>query len=262
MMAALARFRDALATGLLALGATPNALTLAGFGLTCVAVAFLFAGAGARPATEQVSWHPVGAAVVLTVAFALDILDGAVARLGGLKTDFGAILDSTLDRLSDFVLFAACALHFAGRNHLTLAVLSLSALGAAFTISYVKARTECLAGGCGVGFWQRGERCALFLFALYCGRLPAAIWLLGTLPFLTVIRRLRQAHRLVAETGAPPDAADSWAAVLPWRRPRGSLGFCICVAACVAWMVGAALVHPVFSGAADPLRACLAGGAG
>ena len=73
---------------------------------------------------------------------AMDVLDGAVARMGRLESGFGAVLDSTLDRLSDSAVFMACAVHFAWTGNVTYVCLSLMALANAYPISSVKARAE------------------------------------------------------------------------------------------------------------------------
>ena len=61
--------------------------------------------------------------------------------------------------------------HFAWYGNITYVVLSIAALGNAVLISYVKARAENLVDHCGVGAWQRGERCVVFLFAAFVGYL-------------------------------------------------------------------------------------------
>src|SRR6478672_3626029 len=80
----------------LALGhINPNILTVIGVSLN-VGCGLLF-GLG---------WF-FAAGIALIVANLFDMLDGQVARLSGRVTRFGGFLDSSLDRLSDMVVFVA-----------------------------------------------------------------------------------------------------------------------------------------------------------
>src|SRR5262249_45970455 len=73
---------------------TPDALTISGVGL-CIAgsVAVFF---------EYVGWgfYWLGAALFV-VGSVLDVLDGALARSRGIGSQFGAFLDSTVDRVGE-----------------------------------------------------------------------------------------------------------------------------------------------------------------
>ena len=256
------KLRRAAASGLISLGATPNMLTVAGLVLTGCGAACLLMGAGhaapweVRIAPTSASWWPLMGAVLLTAAGASDLLDGEVARLGGLGTSFGALLDSTLDRFSDFLIFVGCAVHFSFAGNVTYVTLSLTAAANAVLISYVKARAENFVDDCSVGYWQRGERCVLFLAAAYIGHIPAALWLLGTLPALTVIHRLRYAYASV--TGATRGEPSGWIRhVMLWRGQRGSAGYDVCAGLAIAFVVITPLLWPSLYGTGDPLRALL-----
>lgn len=264
---AFVRSRDRVARVLIRLGATPNRLTFAGFLATCGAGFCLALGAaqqapylytGAGPA----GWWPLTAAAFLVLAGACDMLDGAVARLGGLGTKFGAILDSSLDRFSDMAIFIGCMLHFAWRGNLTYELLAIIALCNAFLISYVKARAEEIIPSCAVGYWLRGERFAAMLIACLAGHLPAVLWQQATLPFLTVMRRLTFSRRAVAalEAGAeqPPRGPETgWRGVVQiWRKPRGSIAYDVVTGLNIAYIVVAARLWPVLTATgewADPL---------
>lgn len=260
LRATLLAARDRAAGALHRLGLTPNALTLAGLVVTLVGAIPLVLGAGDAPPWEagdgkRASAFPLAAAAILAFGFLLDVLDGAVARVGRRATPFGAILDSTLDRVGDLVLFGACAVHFTWRENLTYVTLSIAAASFAVLVSYVKARAECLVESCEVGVWQRPERCVIFLAALVAGRVPAALWILGTLPALTVMRRIRHARSL-AEGRGP--LVPRLARFLPWEGPRGSAGYVGTALLVVAFLLAAPRLSPLFGVEADPIRSWLA----
>lgn len=190
-------------------------------------------------------------ALVLAGATLLDVLDGAIARGAGLQSKFGAILDSTLDRISDVAIFAGCGLHYASSGNVTMVAVAFAAATHAYSISYVKARAENLVAGCGVGFWQRPERCGTFICAAAMGQLPAGLWLLATLPLFTVVARLRRARALC-------EGRDHTARPYPWQGRRGSAVY-VCVAlAVLTYLAAGPTLHPVLTGMSDPLGMLLA----
>lgn len=108
----------------------------------------------------------LAAGLVVIACGLLDVLDGAIAIATGRQTRFGAILDSSLDRYSEFFLFAGLGFHFRGRWALGLAALAF--LGAAM-VSYTRARAEGLGLSGRAGIMQRAERLALLSLAAIIG---------------------------------------------------------------------------------------------
>jgi phosphatidylglycerophosphate synthase len=103
---------------------------------------------------------------LLLASGVFDILDGQVARQGGMMTTFGAFYDSTLDRVGESAVFAGLAIYFerggvpAERQTLALAI-SLAALAMSMLVSYARARAEGLGLECKVGIAPRAERIVL-----------------------------------------------------------------------------------------------------
>lgn len=262
--------RDAVARGLIRVGATPNRITVLGCAFTL--------GAGyclARGASQQVpyfhtgegavGWWPVLAGLFLILAGACDMLDGAVARLGGRGSRAGALLDSSVDRLSDMAIFIGCLLHFATRAqpNVTLQVLAVVALCNAVLISYVKARAENMVPDCSVGYWLRGERFAAVLIGCAVGHIPAVLWQLAVSGAFTVWRRMSYGYAVLRATdaGRPPPPrgpVPGWRGRLqPWRRPRGSVSYDLVTGAHIAYIIVAPWLLPGLRGEgpwADPLR--------
>src|SRR5436309_3048968 len=111
-----------------ALGVTPNMVTLMGFAMA-VASAWAIA-----------MNHLVWAAVLLFIGGAFDLSDGALARVQGSRSTFGAFFDSTLDRYSESVVLLGLAYHFARTGGLTELTVVLAGLVGSLMVSYTRAR--------------------------------------------------------------------------------------------------------------------------
>jgi len=169
---------DPLVRLLARLGVHPNALTVAGFLLSLV------------PAGLLVRGHFLGAGVILALVTPLDLLDGQLARSTGKTTRFGALLDSTLDRISEFLLLGGYLVYF--RGHPVVQVQVFFLLLFAFLVSYVRARGEGLGVSVQAGPMDRtGRYLAYILLTLagprsFAGALPVLLVLVA----LTVVRRM------------------------------------------------------------------------
>jgi len=212
--------RDSVARILILLRIKPNQLTVAGLFVSLTASVFLAQG-----------MFMVGAGF-LVVAGAMDMLDGAVAKLDGQKTRFGAFLDSMLDRYSDSAIFASLIYYYAGSGHGGIAVIASLALVAAILISYSRARAEAFMERCDVGFWERGERLGLIIAGAVCNRMLVVLLMLATLPHLTVLQRIRHTHlklRRDKTAGAPEGKLGGWwrpfERIVFWNFERGSIPY-------------------------------------
>jgi CDP-diacylglycerol--glycerol-3-phosphate 3-phosphatidyltransferase len=175
-------------------GLTPNALTIAGAVGTVAGAALIARG--------YLFWG-----VVATTVFVLfDMIDGRLARAQGTSGPWGALLDSTLDRLSDGVIFAALVIWFgrsAPQDQPWLAALALFCLLAGALVSYVKARAEGLGLTCDVGFAERAERLIIVLVGTGLSGLgvhyvlAAALWFLAAASVITIGQRLATVRRQV-----------------------------------------------------------------
>lgn len=156
---------------LIRMGVTPNIVTTIGFlGNLAAAVVIVMAGYGASH-TGIVDWSLVTWAGALIIGFSLfDMLDGQVARLGGMASTFGAMYDSVLDRYCEMFTLGGIAAYLAGCGDITGAILTLLALVGSLMVSYVRARAEGLDIECKIGFMQRPERVVVTsVAALACG---------------------------------------------------------------------------------------------
>jgi CDP-diacylglycerol--glycerol-3-phosphate 3-phosphatidyltransferase len=143
------------------------------------------------------------AGIILIVANLFDMLDGQVARLSGRVTRFGGFLDSSLDRLSDMVVFVGLMVFYArdAEYHSTLNVfLAGAALMGSVMVSYTSARAESLIPKCDVGFLRRPERVVLLIIGalsthigsanVFANRMPAVLWILAVGSYWTFAHRM------------------------------------------------------------------------
>jgi len=148
------------------------------------------------------------AGIALVVANLFDMLDGQVARLSGRVTRFGGFLDSSLDRLSDMVVFVGLMVFYARDTpaHSTLNVfLAGAGLMGSVMVSYASARAESLIPKCDVGFLRRPERVVLFIIGalsthpgstnFFANRMPAVLWVLAVGSYWTFAHRMYHTWR-------------------------------------------------------------------
>jgi CDP-diacylglycerol--glycerol-3-phosphate 3-phosphatidyltransferase len=111
---------------------------------------------------------------VLIAGF-FDMLDGALARRTNQATRFGAILDSTLDRLSEAVLLIGILVLYAGEQSTTGILLAGVALIGSLLVSYIRARAEALGLECQVGLFTRAERVVVLALGLLLNQIDNAL---------------------------------------------------------------------------------------
>ncbi len=189
LRALLDRAAMPVATVLLWCRVTPNQVSLMGVVLTLVTAALIVDG------------RLLVAGILYILAASLDLLDGALARLAKLASRFGAFLNSTADRVSEGVVFAAIAYHFASRGQSVDAALAVLALLGSVLVSYTRARAEGLGLECKVGIMTRAERVLLVAFGLMLGLLPEAIYLLVALTAFSAMQRIVHAFRQLNPQG-------------------------------------------------------------
>ncbi len=199
--------------GLGKLGISPNALT--GFSLVLAALSAGSVIAG---------WF--GASAGLMIASGLcDVLDGAVARATGKGSRFGALLDSTVDRVADALPLVALVVFFASQPW--LAVVPAIALVGTFVVPYVRARAEGLGVTLPPLFMRRAERLVLLVLSLLLGTLPVAgalphalllvgVGIMAVLSFWGAVSALRSAYVELE----PSQSDDSASPVPPPVRSR------------------------------------------
>jgi len=138
--------------------------------------------------------HPFWAGIMILICGLFDILDGKVAVNTNQKSLFGAIIDSALDRYSEFFIYLGLAAYF--RNHWALWLTFWTILGSSM-VSYTRARAEGLGIECKIGIMQRAERMLLLFLGAMIGSLfnifdPAMITVLAIIAVFSNITAIQR----------------------------------------------------------------------
>ena len=175
---------------------TPNMLTIFGFLLNLV-VAYLLA-----------SGNLIAGGVMIIVAGLFDMLDGALAKVTNRTSDFGAFLDSVVDRYSEAaVLFGLLLYYYQQPNDQGLIeiVLIYVILVGSMMISYSRARAGALNIRNEVGLMARPERIILLaaglLFNAYL--LVPVLWVLAIGTQLTALQRVLHVWQVTGGKNRP-----------------------------------------------------------
>jgi len=118
-----------------------------------------------------------GALILFSSVF--DMVDGYLARTGGLASTFGAFYDSVLDRYSELVTLLAIAFYFFSYGLPWFALSTFLSLVGSIMVSYVRARAEGLGAECKVGLMQRPERVVVTSLGALLTPLFASLWSLA-----------------------------------------------------------------------------------
>ena len=199
--------REAVRSALIESRLTPNAISITGLVLVVIGAGLIWAGS----------------LVLGGAAFAIgsicDTLDGRYSRMSGKGTQFGAFLDSTLDRVGEgLALFAACYL-FADQGQPVNAALCAFAILASVMVSYTRARAEALDADASVGFGSRATRVVILSAGLILGgilgyddpvsALSISVWVLAAISTITTVQRIAHVRKALLQPasagGTPSD---------------------------------------------------------
>lgn len=186
------------------LGLTPDALTFIGFAITVLGAVMI-----------ALQHWSLGGVIVLAGGI-FDMFDGTLARATGRVSRWGAFLDSVFDRAGEAIVYIAIVLGAAVDEHTRVPVLATSALGGAFMVSYVRAKSEGLgfstgSGMAAVGLMPREVRLVILSAGLILADAPNIKALEATLAvitvgaFLTVLQRiLHVRQQAITEAASRP----------------------------------------------------------
>ena len=173
---------------------TPNGITILGFLITLVSAYLVGAG-----------WLLAGG-IVFLFAGGLDLMDGALARLTGKVSPFGALLDSVFDRLSEAALFVGLAVYALrddigeDRQVFFITVLLL-ALIFSQVVSYLRARGEGLGVFTKAGLMTRPERVVLLGAGLISGQIEWFMLAIAIVSGFTLFQRMFTIRNMLDKAG-------------------------------------------------------------
>lgn len=166
---------------------TPNAISMTGLVLNVVAAVLVWQ-----------RWFFL-AGIAFVVGSVMDTLDGRYSRMSGKGTQFGAFLDSSLDRIEEAIVLTAVAAYFASRRMEFAVAATAVAIGASLLVSYTRARAEALGVECKVGIASRAVRVVILSAGLLFAKgaslgdvelLAPAVYVLAGLSVVTTLQRI------------------------------------------------------------------------
>ncbi|HPX65138.1 MAG TPA: CDP-alcohol phosphatidyltransferase family protein [Anaerolineaceae bacterium] len=169
---------DGVAGFFLKIGLTPNAVTLLGLAGSIGAAVLIALGI------------PLWGGVVLLLMAPLDAVDGAMARLSGRSSKFGAFLDSVIDRYSELFIYAAILYMFFEQGNFLGVMVCFAAASGAVLVSYTRARAEALGFDAKVGVMTRVERSIVMIVGLLFGIIVISLVIIAVLAHLTAMMRM------------------------------------------------------------------------
>jgi CDP-diacylglycerol--glycerol-3-phosphate 3-phosphatidyltransferase len=174
---------DTIAGGINKLGIHPNTVTILGLVGNTIGAILIASG--------QITW---GGILVLVMG-PIDALDGAMARLRGEPTKFGAFVDSVTDRYSELVIYAGLLYHFLMIDDPISCMMVFFAAAGSVLVSYAKARAESLGYEAKVGILTRVERYLVLAPCLVFSIPVVAIWIIAIFANVTAVQRIMKVRK-------------------------------------------------------------------
>jgi CDP-diacylglycerol--glycerol-3-phosphate 3-phosphatidyltransferase len=168
------------------LGIYPNTMTLLGLAGNMIGAILIALG------------HMTLGGIVVLIMGLIDTLDGTMARLRGMSSEFGAFVDSVTDRYSELVIFAGLLYYFLQKGDWLSPLAIYIAASGSVLVSYVRARAASLGMDTKVGFLSRFERYLVLAPSLIFNIPMVGIWIIAIFANFTALQRIvdvrRQAH--------------------------------------------------------------------
>ena len=134
--------------------------------------------------------HLLTGGLLILLSGVFDLLDGALARIKKQTTPFGALLDSTLDRLSEAALLFGLLLFYVWQTSTPEVILIYLTLVGSVMVSYIRARAEGLGMECKVGLFTRAERVIILALGLLLNQVFIALCILALFTYITLTQRI------------------------------------------------------------------------
>jgi CDP-diacylglycerol--glycerol-3-phosphate 3-phosphatidyltransferase len=169
------------------LGITPNTLTMIGLAGNIIAALFLAQGKFLAGGLIALAMGPV------------DALDGTIARLRGEPSDFGAFVDSVVDRYSELIIYSGLLAHYIHVDDSLMIILTFVATAGSFLVPYVRARAEGLGFEAKVGILTRMERFLILVPSLVLSIPWLGIGIVALFANITALQRILSVQKQARE---------------------------------------------------------------
>ncbi len=160
------------------LGLMPNTATLIGLFGTVIGSFFLAMG------------HITVGGIILLVAAPIDALDGTMARLRGMSSEFGAFVDSVTDRYAELFIFGGLLVYFVLRQEWLGVFLIYLAASGSVLVSYVRARAQSVGFETKIGIFSRVERYLVLIPCLIFNQPLIAAGVIALFANITALQRI------------------------------------------------------------------------
>lgn len=165
------------------IGLMPNTMTMLGLLGNVVGSVFLALG--------QMT---IGGLIIFAMG-PVDALDGTMARLRGMPTEFGAFVDSVTDRYSELVIYGGLIYYYLTHAEWLLAMVTFAAASGSVLVSYVRARAASLGMDTKVGVLTRFERYIVLAPSLVFNIPWLGVWIIAVLANVTALQRILDVRR-------------------------------------------------------------------
>lgn len=169
------------------MGLMPNTITLLGLIGNTIGAYLIARG--------EMTW---GGILILLMG-PVDALDGTMARLRGMASEFGAFVDSVTDRYSELIIFGGMLYYFAHQANVLAGILTFAAASGSVLVSYVRARGQSLGADTKVGILTRMERYLVLAPALVFQQPVWGLWIIAILANVTAIQRIIDVRRQLTD---------------------------------------------------------------
>jgi len=181
-------FLDPIAAALNRAGIHPNTVSI--FGLLGTVVGAYLVAIG------QIRW---GGVVILLMA-PVDAIDGSMARQRGVKSRFGAFVDSVTDRYSELVVYFGFLIYYTGIGDRPMSLVVFLAAAGSLLVSYIRARAEAVSFDARGGLLSRLERYLILCPSMILGVAWIGLAIIALLANITALQRIYAVRRQAAGT--------------------------------------------------------------
>lgn len=134
------------------------------------------------------------AGILLLLVGFFDTIDGEVARKSNRLNPKGAFLDSTIDRISEFLVYLGLFVYFRQSPEFPkISLLIFATFFASVLVSYIRARAQGIGNECNTGIFERPVRFLILVlgsFFLPPKSFPIVFWVILLGSIFTIGQRL------------------------------------------------------------------------